>query len=118
MTLEEQQIVPVAIVANPLDDYRDIDKELDDLIDGNNASGDLASLIEKHQIRVTPQQRRVLLYLMGGTPRMVRYAYKWLDLAGREGNSGDFIRLQEAMTFSIPEMNRNLTMSPMPPPGR
>jgi hypothetical protein len=104
--------VPVELVAPAGAEYRDIDRELDDLIMGRNATADLAALLEKHQIRVSPAQRKVLLYLLNGTPRMVRYAHQWLDLAGREGNGFDFIELQRAMTLAIPEQNRQLTFMP------
>lgn len=92
--------------------YRDIDRELDNILENRDSGQSLAALVEKHQIRVSPDQRRVLLYLLAGTPRMVAYAYQWLDLAGREGNGADFIALQHAMTLAIPEQNRSLTFMP------
>jgi hypothetical protein len=100
------------LVSDPAEKYIDLDRELDQVLEGRNKAGDLAGLVEKHQIRVSPGQRKVLLYLLCGTPRMVNYAYQWLDLAGREGNAGDFIALQQAQTLAIPEQNRNLTFAP------
>jgi hypothetical protein len=89
--------------------WRDVDRELDELLGGRNSSTDLAALLEKHQIRVSPRQRSVLLYLLSGTPKMVRYAYNWLDLAGREGNGRDFIDLAQAMvpTFGRDDKGRD-----------
>lgn len=114
MTARELEGVEVVAlrIEQGRDKYVDLDKDLDDLLQGRASGEDLMAMIEKHQIRVSPMQRRALLYLMNGTARMRRYAYMWLDVAGREGNAADFILGQQAKTLAIPEMNRSLNFSP------
>ena len=118
MALREDDAPVLVQMVEPPTDYRDIDAELDDIIDGRSAEANLAALVEKHQLRIFPSQRKVLLYLMMGTPRMRRYAYTWLDLAGREGDAGPLIELQRAQTLAIPEQNRSASYMVSPNGGR
>jgi hypothetical protein len=92
--------------------YADVNRFVEDLLGGSGAPT-IEAMVEKHQRKIGPQQRQVLLWLLASPFYSHRqYALQWMDLAGQEGNAGDFIELQKARTIEIPEQGRSLSFNP------